>query len=36
MQKWREKEDSENHLEKYKAKKFIEIIINAKPIERLT
>lgn len=30
--KWREKEYSENHLEKYKAKQFIYIITKAKPI----
>jgi len=31
-QKWREKSSSENLLEKYKAKQFIEIITKAKPI----
>lgn len=33
MQKWCEKENGENHLEKYKAKQFIEIINMAEPIE---
>ncbi|WP_445293144.1 recombinase family protein [Cytobacillus sp. FSL R7-0680] len=32
MRKWREKENSENHLEKYKAKQFIAIISKAEPI----
>ncbi|MTI80825.1 MAG: recombinase family protein [Firmicutes bacterium] len=32
MQKWQQKKDSENLLEKYKAKQFIEILKKAKPI----
>ncbi|MBM7610133.1 hypothetical protein JOD29_003412 [Lysinibacillus composti] len=33
IQKWEEKKNSENQLEKYKAKQFIEIITKAKPLE---
>lgn len=32
IQKWEEKKNSENLLEKYKAKQFIEIITDAAPI----
>ncbi|MDC3418019.1 hypothetical protein [Aquibacillus salsiterrae] len=32
MQKWEEKKTSENLLERYKAKQFIEIIKDATPI----